>query len=1049
MPINKIGTSFWTDTDGPHGSFRDQAKVPGQQPTKSTQKRLLVVFLHGILSDRRCWGEVPRLVHESLCQQFDSLSLQPEVRAAYGQIDYLAFEYPAQWWQTGSLSDAARLLGDALNHTYRDYPDVILVAHSFGGLVVKQMLTSGRYNEEPTLWKRIKFVYNVAVPHNGGKIYLMPPIILYSLFGWTWHLIGILLNQVVPARGFNWIFPTLFWRAPWLRQLEKTYLIEYRRLLESGGTYHTVFDALAAWDNAVDQSGSELDTDSKNIPIRILSGQMSRLRRDRGALRSSFLPGDHVSIKNVKESNAPIVVSITTSIFQVIENYSPVSRMDPILANLSVNLANNRDRKARVKDLITGTAPDSLRSVAEATCGSQTEIRDRLLERIESGSRRLVLSGLAGTGKSSVVRDLVRRFGIQFRSVNRTNRLAMVFPLQQLELDASVLQTLAKAVPEQTGHFFWQSLIDSWCKWVNRLVPTMDQNAKLKMSSEWLHFRHAEYPSVIVLDGVDEFLIRYRSVVRLAHLQALLKAVEDRYRFNPSFTVLLAIRSGQPGLHELVSRNEDLFEITRLSPEQADSLYPGVKNVLSMLPDNSILRDLLCTPLLLPRLGPRIKAATEGDTLQQLLGKLTSRAEIIQFALNTLIEESGLQSLQDGSATTENVADALTVIGWIFFVHFFQNSSAELSKDTLRAEAEKITDRWADFAKHSHLAEGIRDGFALASDEATLDTLLNQTVFFPTAEGTYRFQHIEWFDFLGGRYESRCIQSENMDEWSQLSFPPAMVYTAAELLGDKEITRDLVKRVIQHTVETNNRLVLGVFFSLVSLSSRVRFKWNAMEPILQFISGTSDPVLHCVILNGLCHRVLMDQVHSPEDPSPEARLLQTNMVPKLEEYLGSDKTDPVIRSLSWCYLKAFGNALSSPIPSLDGADALIQARAAVCKGQDLGAERSLQTSMMQLAQEVRRSPATRPISSVHYLYYATVAFHVGRVGDDLLDPLRDFFRLGGPDEEKFSKYQLVEEVKTLYKTCQRLYLNPLASNPLATDQGDNCDLQPDRPSVRR
>ncbi|MGH8556446.1 MAG: esterase/lipase family protein, partial [Methylococcales bacterium] len=150
---------FWTDLSR-YGAVH---KVPARSDGRRSS---LLVFVHGLFGDSRdSWGKMPEWVLENAALDMPAIS----------------FSYPSRSWHRCSIDQAADDLRAWLETEFRDYPDILFVTHSTGGLVVKSLLNTaaaqlfedhdqpGERSIEDSLWSRTRRVLNIAVPHFGGS----------------------------------------------------------------------------------------------------------------------------------------------------------------------------------------------------------------------------------------------------------------------------------------------------------------------------------------------------------------------------------------------------------------------------------------------------------------------------------------------------------------------------------------------------------------------------------------------------------------------------------------------------------------------------------------------------------------------------------------------------------------------------------------------------------------------------------------------------------------------------------------------------------------
>ena len=123
--------------------------------------KIALVFVHGINGDARdTWtrGSGPSF--------FDLLRQTDDIKNA---VNVFAFGYPSKFLESGAFDivDAANKLTEQLeNRKIDQYPTVVYVAHSMGGLIVLQQLL----NQREKMLPRVPLVMLYATPTEGAQI---------------------------------------------------------------------------------------------------------------------------------------------------------------------------------------------------------------------------------------------------------------------------------------------------------------------------------------------------------------------------------------------------------------------------------------------------------------------------------------------------------------------------------------------------------------------------------------------------------------------------------------------------------------------------------------------------------------------------------------------------------------------------------------------------------------------------------------------------------------------------------------------------------------
>ena len=120
-------------------------------------KPLCAVFVHGVFGDDTTWGK-GELTLPKLLATDSQLS---------NQLDVFLFEYSSPYLGDASkISDLSEQLRGALeDHHVWDHEKVIFVAHSMGGLVVRQYLVAHRESIP-----KVSMLYFYAVPTDGAAV---------------------------------------------------------------------------------------------------------------------------------------------------------------------------------------------------------------------------------------------------------------------------------------------------------------------------------------------------------------------------------------------------------------------------------------------------------------------------------------------------------------------------------------------------------------------------------------------------------------------------------------------------------------------------------------------------------------------------------------------------------------------------------------------------------------------------------------------------------------------------------------------------------------
>lgn len=966
---------FWTHTSRYGVIHRvapdDQREYPG----------CLIVFVHGIFGDcRETWGDMPRWILENC----------PE------ESDIASFSYPAQVWQRTGVSQAAQDLRTWLETELGGYRHLIFITHSSGGLVVKHLLTeafdeikagladrSFDFTASNSVWLRTRRVINIAVPHKGGAP--IPSIggliaygIVYPLI-FPWLKMVRFITQGSKDWGWNAFIPTLTWRNPWLLRLDRRFEAQLSLSEQWDLPFPVVSDLYAKSD--------------LSVPIAADSGH-----------RNVYFRGTHGSVKIPVHSSDPIIVIVA----DIVRRY--ISEVNLSLVDLTLARIAQVNQIAGIDHLID-TGPEShkpskdrpLSQMGAAVLGTQAEIRDAVLAAIRRGGerpRQLVVTGSAGVGKSAVLRMIGWRLGRAYlENPGPETSLPLMIPLQQVNLDANGGMECS-----------WECLWQWWFDWAKNLEPNMP------MDFSWLENQLTRQASVIIFDGVDDFLTN-NPTIGLSTLIRSLREATSRYAGNPRLTMVVGIRSGFPGLERLADDPRHLFEILRLTPAEAQRLFPESAKWLAAIQDPGLL-DLALTPLILSNFTP-------DPQFESRTGALT-QTSIMDQTLRTIVRRSNLTGIgaeEKPLVDIDQLIYALSLIAWIFF----QKSRGEINAAALCKEAAEICRRWEKFFADHDLfprAEGLMAGFRLLEEPQLCNALLQRTVFIATGPESVRFSHRSWKEFLLANYFTLCLKWGHVYDFGVTAFNSRIYRMAGELCQDRVMTEERLSGILEYCRSVGNTYVSGNLIAFLAWS-HVSIETQALRRLLEMLPRF-EALSRIVLIAGLGYRIL---VNSNNDRS--VMDLRRSLAPKLREF--SDPAvapvdDPVAASLSWCYRKAFATMYHMPLPDIPWPEIGFEERQAlkalpmICRMQGNerivdARSRSLQMAFLSAIQEVY-SDSHLVIRAMHYLYYLIVAqkydIHVFEISQELPRLLAP----GSRFEQIVLDYTAVPELLTLYRKYQ-------------------------------
>lgn len=153
-----FGRSLWKPRTAKSSTALVESGYLGGLNSASSNKSVCVVFVHGIFGDDSSWGKgdvsLPKL-----------LASDPQLSS---MVDIFLFEYSSPWLSNASkIPDLAAQLRGALedNQVWTKHKQVIFVAHSMGGLIVRQdLITEGDHVLQ------VPMLYFYAVPTNGAAV---------------------------------------------------------------------------------------------------------------------------------------------------------------------------------------------------------------------------------------------------------------------------------------------------------------------------------------------------------------------------------------------------------------------------------------------------------------------------------------------------------------------------------------------------------------------------------------------------------------------------------------------------------------------------------------------------------------------------------------------------------------------------------------------------------------------------------------------------------------------------------------------------------------
>lgn len=716
----------------------------------------------------------------------------------------------------------------------------------------------------------------------------------------------------------------------------------------------------------------------------------------------------HVGIEPTLHASSPTVKGLA----------SLLVRPEMLLAQETIAQTFELDCAAKITSLVepaSGGAADAASSTVPGADGAtQLEVCEDLLAFVRSQHQRpavMVIVGDAGVGKSTVLRTAARRLcsGL-LASPDGGAVLPVLVPLYFASLTSTHLAALdAETAQDKRGRVLHDILLDWWCKWFNDITYAE------AVGLDWLRARLRADAATLIFDGIDEFIANHPTV-GIADFQQMLAFFTTEYRQNSWLTVVLGVRSTQPGLPLLGSSN--VREVLRLTPAQAVRQFPATSAWLSAASHASI-QQLLFTPLILAQLNQRrapsnLRPSTHG--------------EVVSLALTTIIEQSDLSGKLDEAGQpidAQRWIDALMGVAWCLF----RRLRGEIATSALKFDGADLHRSWAEhLGRTQEEAPGDRllSSFHLLCEGRAFDALLHRTILYPTGRGEVRFIHREWQEFLAARYLVQVVMYRHVAELRHVGNTARISRMAGELLSRARVCIDeaFVLALLRQAREPGGDLITANFAALVT-NSRILMEGPAIDAFLSAIY-TIPAIARCITLIGLGYRALRS-----DDDDASAQDLRHALVRVFRGYLSLATTSDdlgVMRSVAWCYRKAYaqrfgGPAVTDPWPGLDEA-AERSALALMCSTADDGPRfrtehRSVQMALLEVQQVVAEDPF-RPISGVHYLYCLCVARRHRAGIAELGRGLPGMLASGSPYATAIESYALVPELREVLEACRRL-----------------------------
>lgn len=906
-----------------YGWFRG---AEGNNPSPHT----LIVFVHGLMG--HCvttWNNLPRFLADATGDRFDMFS----------------FWYPAKLLEAADYHTAATELGNQLRQEkYRRYRNLIFVVHSTGGLIVKELLAGERQLYEQLqasgtlavlsaqfLTFRTRRIVNLGVPHEGGSWFatvfttITAPLMgVVGGLGWVVSSASSFFYDAPRKRlGVNRIPFQLTWWVRDLRQLDVRYT-DFLRVLDGAGLPRP-------------QSVDYLGDNDRAIALQrnydyeaVAPGRLSSRSTDRGRV---LLRGTHKNIKVPDHADDDIVRLVVVQINECLDDVSGM------VAEGSVALAQDVDRGLEIRVMIPEVPPGdeplaARRSVGGTWVNGQREVLDQLANRVRvnrNGPATFLVTGGAGVGKSAVLRRLGTNLAadaLLHGTAKNRPPLPIVMPLfRYWAEDDKRFERLKKKKLD------WDELAAWWCDWVGNNLHLLardqgwgdDEIGKIpKVTPKWLNEQLKQYASVMVWDGVDDFLLRYPNL-SLRSVLDLAREVLKLFALNSRLSLVIGLRDTF-AVADMVPP-ENALEIARLSEAQGRK-FPELIGVTPsptwlttfkrLLHDAGIpsAKRLLLTPLILTKLILRERAESAPP--------LDNANKIFTAALDVLIDQGKLNTdTTKGGHRSSLWLDALTVVAW----EFFAKSSASRGFDELSAAVKRRVTDWEDHSNarpDDHGLAKVLEGFRLAKNDTNLKTILEGSVF--VGVGVYRFAHREWEEFLAARHLYYSVLHEYVKGLIGRGTLTRMHFLVEEMLEREhcfernfvEAVHDVAERDGLTTGKPSAQIPIGNLLGAVGYS-KARLDPRARDFLFEhYLNGDAKAprLVELVALSTAGFRAQREQsgVLNPEGFA-DAFAAQLR-----DKYPGSPGTNLLVNWAAGCFERKLNLQPSREIPRLDLSD---------------------------------------------------------------------------------------------------------------------------------
>jgi tRNA A-37 threonylcarbamoyl transferase component Bud32 len=994
--IPKKRDRFWTHPEGRYGAFHE-----ADRNRVALSADLLVVFVHGIPGDRlSAWRDLPQMVlHE-----------------AGRDVDVLSFQYPAKLWHRTSIESAASHLRDALSGRYAHYGHLVLVGNGAGALVAKQALVDDFQElkagfeslgqDIPTsecLAFRVRRVIHIAAQQDVGR---------RVLTAWTraaYEVVSPLarplaaIRNSLPGQHYRWGHNTIVSRLkendPQRVALEREYDSMIRGCDALLLPRPVTIELVGAADRPI-EGVDVLATGESNVDLEV--------RPDTATIRGATT-SDAVK-RPEKARHMPLAYEIGSHVRQF------ASQVDAAIARYTAERAYKLDRFDNVRTLVDEqVSPESHNGDA----GGQAQVAERIIRSARSINPEptsWLVTGETGVGKSIALRRVARVLGLQYLRGRAESSLPIGIILQQITLARSDVAEIVNA--EDAGHCAWVKIASSWCAWADQLLDEEmaaagwreeERATRGRINLPWLERRLAEHPTLLILDGLDEFITNHPGIA-LDHLRDLVSYLQSRFRHNGRLVIVAAARTGIRHLESLASTAAQVLVVPRLTEGQAAIMFPHAARFLDRA-TNDRSRALLLTPLILSELRPL--AVKE-------VGTKLSGFDLTGIALNSILSRSGVANQRDMAGKRyplEAWRAALAFLAWTFF----RSNRGEAPVMSALAEALDASRTWraAMVEADDTDAACFADASQILADRACCQFLVTRTVFYPTGQTSMRFRHRHWEDYLAALYLGWSVKHQNAVGLGQRAFTDTVCELSVDLLRDTSIDLAAVTRLVSATLETRNELIVGNFTALLGDS----FLGVTEEAIGRGLLGRLaefPPLAQYGIIGSLGYRAIRQTAHDPWAHVVRAAFRKYLADDGLARHIIS--RTPVLMSATWCYLELMRQRfqLDSPTtdwPGLRPADAegLLYTRTDA-GGVSNARQRSIQNAFVDYQLSLLEYP-DKAVKAMHHLLIVVSAF-VGGAADAEVEKALPQLISNSELESAVRRYSEVPALAQIWDICK-------------------------------